>query len=158
MDTEALADVRRRVAFLEASLLTAREDERITKLGAEQRVLDGYDGDEKRLGPNEKARERVLALHLEQDPIYVAVRDRVRDTQGKLLISRAELDVLLDGRRQAQMELTRDLIQVGLIERDGSVNTALVAATEQMARELAIIRQELIGLARGTSSLRTKSI
>lgn len=101
---ERLANVRRQLVEARNYLRDAQDDYRAAKLRAEFKVGEQVEWDLKKLGLNAEDRKRTMDAGVESDEDCQRSRTVVRSLEASVTKFEAELEILLDERREREWQ------------------------------------------------------
>lgn len=99
---DTLADVRRKLTEARSELRLAQDDWHAARLRAELALGDKVEWDTKRLGTNAEDRKRAFDAAVEGDEDCMNARAALRSFESHVGYLEAELDCLLDTRRERE--------------------------------------------------------
>lgn len=105
MSTEALSSVRFKLAEARHALRVATDYYHSARLRAEFGLIDKAGGDPKALGSSEDMRRRAFDAAVDADPDCQRAQDSLRTAKAAVERLEAELEILLDARRERDLDL-----------------------------------------------------
>lgn len=111
IDLKALATARTRLAEARADLRTAQDTWHSARLTAELALGERVEWDTKRLGSNAEDRKRAFDAAVEADSVCQSVQTALRSFEREVGRLEAELDVLLDARRDVEWTIRQRYAQ-----------------------------------------------